>query len=97
MHEEIVHEALKSEAKILSKHDEALIDLISNDIGVKPEDILDLDLFFADSQKSDFVGLNDDFISSPRLDNLFSSFFSILLIKSRFTCNNRCLKQGKFH
>lgn len=67
---------MKSEAKILSKHDEALIDLISTDIGVKAEDILDLDLFFADSQKSDFVGLNEDFISSPRLDNLFSSFFS---------------------
>jgi len=64
----------------LSKHDEALIDLISTDIGVKAEDILDLDLFFADSQKSDFVGLNEDFISSPRLDNLFSSFFSLLAL-----------------
>jgi len=67
---------LKQEAKIFSKHDEALIDLISTDTGIKPEDILDLDLFFADSQKSDFVGLNQDFISSPRLDNLFSSYFS---------------------
>ncbi len=76
IHEDIARETLKSEAKILSKHDEALIDLISTDIGVKPEDILDMDLYFADSQKSDFVGLNDDFISSPRLDNLFSSFYS---------------------
>jgi len=39
-----------------------------------------LDLFFADSQKSDFVGLNEDFISSPRLDNLFSSFYSLLAL-----------------
>ena len=67
---------MKSEAKILSKHDEALIDLISTETGINPEDILDMDLFFADSQKSDFVGLNQDFISSPRLDNLFSSFYS---------------------
>lgn len=57
-----------------------MIDLISTEIGVKPEDILDLDLFFADSQKSDFVGLNEDFISSPRLDNLFSSFYSLLAL-----------------
>ncbi len=71
---------MKSEAKILSKHDEALIDLISTETGIKPEDILDMDLFFADSQKSDFVGLNQDFISSPRLDNLFSSFYSNFFI-----------------
>lgn len=85
IHEDIVHETLKSEAKILSKHDQALIDLISTEIGVKPEDILDLDLFFADSQKSDFVGLNEDFISSPRLDNLFSSFYSNYFFIGRFT------------
>lgn len=75
---------MKSEAKILSKHDEALIDLISTETGIKPEDILDMDLFFADSQKSDFVGLNQDFISSPRLDNLFSSFYSNFIFNWRF-------------
>lgn len=57
-----------------------MIGLISQDTGIKPEDILDMDLFFADSQKSDFVGLNQDFISSPRLDNLFSSFYSLIAL-----------------
>lgn len=36
-----------------------------------------MDLYFADSQDSSYVGLNEDFISSPRLDNLFSSFFGL--------------------
>lgn len=63
-----------------------MIDLISTDLGIKPEDIVDMDLFFADSQKSDFVGLNDDFISSPRIDNLFSSFYSNFYFIRRFNC-----------
>ena len=36
--------------------------------------IVDFDLYFADGNPSGYVGLNEDFISSARLDNLFSSF-----------------------
>ena len=68
----------------MSKHDDSLIELISKDTGIKAENIIDLDLYFADSQKSDFVGLNQDFISSPRLDNLFSSFFGNIYVNFSF-------------
>lgn len=45
-----------------------------------PEKIIDFDLCFADAQPSAYCGLDDDFISSPRLDNLFSSFHAILAL-----------------
>lgn len=48
--------------------------MISSEIGVVPEKIIDFDLCFADGNPSQLVGLNQDFISSPRLDNLFSSY-----------------------
>lgn len=34
-------------------------------------------MFFADTNPAGFFGLNDEYISSPRLDNLFSSFYAI--------------------
>lgn len=37
-------------------------------------DILDYELSFYDNQKASYVGLNDDFIASSRLDNLLSCF-----------------------
>ena len=51
-----------------------MISIISEEIGVAPESIIDFDLYFADGNPSSYVGLDEDFISSPRLDNLFSSF-----------------------
>ena len=54
--------------------------MICEETGIAPETIIDFDLFFADSQPSSYFGLDDDFISSPRLDNLFSSFHAILAI-----------------
>jgi aspartyl aminopeptidase len=40
------------------------------------------DLSFYDAQKASFVGLNDDFISSARLDNLLSCYVGMLSICS---------------
>ena len=36
-----------------------------------------MDLYFSDVQPASYFGLNDEFLSSARLDNLFSSFFAL--------------------
>ncbi|MDF2674395.1 MAG: family aminopeptidase 2 [Clostridiales bacterium] len=47
-----------------------LINEISKEIGVQASDIIDFDLFLYEFEKGSIVGLNDEFISSPRLDDL---------------------------
>lgn len=50
---------------------------IAEEFGVAPEDITDFDLCFADTAEISRFGLNSEFISSARLDNLFSVFCSL--------------------
>lgn len=71
---DLLDQHLKNEAKIFSKHNEGIVNLICSDLSLSPEKIIDFDLTFADGNPSQLVGLNQDFISSPRLDNLFSSY-----------------------
>lgn len=80
VHEELLKEEIKKESPIFNKHNGGLINIISKDTGISPEQIIDFDLYFADSNPSSYFGINEDFISSPRLDNLFSSFHGIFLI-----------------
>ncbi|AWI07124.1 M18 family aminopeptidase [Clostridium drakei] len=47
-----------------------MIRVISQELEVKEEDILDFDLFLYDTEKGCIMGLNDEFISSARLDDL---------------------------
>lgn len=47
-----------------------VIRVISQELGVEEEDILDFDLFLYDTEKGCIMGLNDEFISSARLDDL---------------------------
>lgn len=47
-----------------------LINAISKEIGVEVSDIIDFDLFLYEFEKGSIVGLNEEFISSPRLDDL---------------------------
>lgn len=71
---DLLEKHLHVEGKIFSKHNEGIVRLVSSELGLKSEKIIDFDLCFADGNPSQLVGLNQDFISSPRLDNLFSSF-----------------------
>jgi len=64
------------------KHYGALLGLIAKEAGVKEENIVDLELSFADVQPGQLVGLYEEFISSPRLDNLFSSYAALEAILS---------------
>lgn len=51
--------------------------LIARESGVKEEDILDTDLFLYDRMKASLVGLNEEFISAGRLDDLQCAFSSL--------------------
>ncbi|KAJ5219987.1 Aspartyl aminopeptidase [Penicillium chermesinum] len=56
------------------RHHSQFVELIATEAGVKPEDVLDFELILFDTQKSALGGLNDEFIFSPRLDNLNSTY-----------------------
>ena len=73
-HQEEIKREIQEEANIFKKHNGRLVSLISEETGISPDSIIDFDLYFADGNPSSYVGLDGDFISSPRLDNLFSSF-----------------------
>jgi aspartyl aminopeptidase len=64
---------------------------------LKPEKIIDFDLYFADGNPSQLVGLNEDFISSPRLDNLFSSYHGTTLPIFSFNIFNFSRKYWRLH
>lgn len=45
-------------------------EIVSKEISVEKEDILEMDLFFYDNQNGSLIGLNKDIIAVGRLDNL---------------------------
>lgn len=48
------------------------LNFLAKELGVAKEDILDFELTVFCNEQPAFVGIDDDFISSPRLDNLTS-------------------------
>ncbi|KAJ5396614.1 hypothetical protein N7509_004727 [Penicillium cosmopolitanum] len=56
------------------RHHPYFVDLIAEEAGVKAEDILDFEMILFDTQKSCLGGLLEEFIFSPRLDNLNSTY-----------------------
>lgn len=53
---------------------DVLIKYIANDLGIDIEEILDFDLVFYNMDKPTIIGLNQEFLVSPRLDNLTSCY-----------------------
>lgn len=47
-----------------------LKDLVATELGVEAESILEMDLFFYDTQKGAIIGLDQDIVATGRLDNL---------------------------
>jgi len=52
---------------------DAFVEAIAKALDVAKEDILDYELMIYNTDKPCFVGLEDEFVSSPRLDNLTST------------------------
>jgi len=65
------------------RHHSYIVEIIAEEAGVDPDDILDFEMVLYDTQKSVIGGLNNELIFSPRLDNLMMSYCSVEgLIKS---------------
>ncbi|XP_042338340.1 aspartyl aminopeptidase [Plectropomus leopardus] len=59
------------------KHHPALVKVLCSELGVEPEALLDFDLCLADTQPAALGGVYEEFIYSPRLDNLHSSYCAL--------------------
>lgn len=59
------------------RHLNTLTQMMASDLNIARENIVDFELNCYDSQPSCLVGMHDEFVSSPRLDNLASSLCSL--------------------
>jgi len=65
-----------------------LLELISENINVEKENILDFELFLYDIQKGSLVGIYDEFITSSRIDDLQACYAGLQAIKSSTPTND---------
>ncbi|TNN10225.1 Aspartyl aminopeptidase isoform 2 [Schistosoma japonicum] len=72
-------------------HPPALLRLLSEETGVSEQQIVELELYFADAQPACVGGLYKEFIHAPRLDNLFNSYAGLHgFIESLPTLSSEC-------
>uniref|UniRef100_A0A2C9K4Q3 Aspartyl aminopeptidase n=1 Tax=Biomphalaria glabrata TaxID=6526 RepID=A0A2C9K4Q3_BIOGL len=57
-----------------SKHSPTLVKLLCQELKIEPEQMLDFDLCLADTQPATIGGAYDEFMFSPRLDNLLNTY-----------------------
>ncbi|EDR12817.1 aspartyl aminopeptidase [Laccaria bicolor S238N-H82] len=65
------------EDHIQDNHHPALLSLLAGELSIAPEEIHDFELSLYDTQPACLGGLNNEFIFSPRMDNLVSSFCAV--------------------
>eukprot|EP00933_Yihiella_yeosuensis_P052636 TRINITY_DN50738_c0_g1_i1.p1 TRINITY_DN50738_c0_g1~~TRINITY_DN50738_c0_g1_i1.p1 ORF type:complete len:517 (-),score=75.91 TRINITY_DN50738_c0_g1_i1:126-1574(-) len=86
--------AKHDENGLLKRYHYPLIRLLSQEIGCKPFDIVDADLCLMDAQPSNLCGLYEEFISSPRIDNLISTW-GLVQGLCEYVSENDAVKQSK--
>ncbi len=65
--------------------------IIAKELNVNKEDIIDSDLFLYTREKGKIWGANDEFLSSPRLDDLQCAFTSINALQTAENENKICM------
>ncbi|KAI8639221.1 peptidase M18 [Parasitella parasitica] len=68
------------DAEATANHHPLLIQILADEMNVKPHQIRDFELAVYDTQKSVIGGACNEFIFSPRLDNLEMSYCSIIAL-----------------
>ncbi|KAF1353229.1 aspartyl aminopeptidase [Delphinella strobiligena] len=69
--------------KPLERHHAYVVEIVADEAGVQPEEVLDFELSLFDVQKGTLGGLNNELIYSARLDNLGMTYCAVEgLIKS---------------
>ncbi|KAF5363689.1 hypothetical protein D9756_000721 [Leucocoprinus leucothites] len=74
-------------SSIQENHHSAFLSLLSEEMAIAPEEIHDFELSLYDTQPAVLGGINNEFIFSPRMDNLFSSFCAVEAIAEHSTSN----------
>ncbi|TDL29383.1 aspartyl aminopeptidase [Rickenella mellea] len=64
-------------SSIQNKHHTALLSILAEELSVAAENIHDFELCLYDTQPATLGGVNNEFLFSPRMDNLVSSFAAV--------------------
>lgn len=75
--DEDADEDFKPLKAMTERHHPHVLDVIASEAGVEVSAIVDFELVLYDTQKSCIGGINDEFIFSPRLDNLGMTYCSV--------------------
>ncbi|KAF8897437.1 aspartyl aminopeptidase [Infundibulicybe gibba] len=75
----------KVASSIQTNHHPALLSLLAGELSIAPEEIHDFELSLYDTQPATLGGINNEFIFSPRMDNLVSSFCAVEAIAESVT------------
>jgi len=57
-----------------ARHQAALLEAVARELSCAPEDIVDADLCLMDAQPANIVGVYEEFVSAPRIDNQLSTW-----------------------
>ncbi|KAF9534813.1 peptidase M18 [Crepidotus variabilis] len=75
----------KGASSIQGNHHPVLLEILANELSVAPEEIHDFELSLYDTQPAVLGGINNEFIFSPRMDNLVSSFCAVEALADNVT------------
>ncbi|KAL1737811.1 peptidase M18, partial [Schizophyllum fasciatum] len=67
---------------IQANHNSELMSVLADEMNIAADDIFDFELSLYDTQPAVLGGLNNEFIFSPRMDNLVSSFCAVEALAS---------------
>ncbi|KAH8118405.1 aspartyl aminopeptidase [Phellopilus nigrolimitatus] len=84
----------KAASAIQTDHHPALLSLLAEELSVKSERIHDFELHLYDTQLSALGGLASEFVFSPRLDNLVSSFCAVEAIAQNVSSESFPVLEG---